>query len=333
MIPKVELHVHIEGTLEAELMVELARRNDVAIPHTSAGEVHSAHHFRDLQSFLDLYYQGASVLLEERDFFDLTWAYLRRAAAEDVRHVEVFFDPQAHTVRGVAFSTVVRGIHRALSEAASKLGVSSKLILCFLRDCSPASAMETLESALDFREWIAGAGLDSAERNHPPRDFIEVFDRARSEGLRAVAHAGEEGPPEYIWEALDLLKAERIDHGVRCTGDRKLVGRLARERIPLTVCPLSNVQLRVFESLGEHNLKQLLDLGLAATINSDDPAYFGGYITENFLAAQRALGLTRADIVRLVSNAIDGSFSDANGKRRLHGELKGFVQRDMVGPL
>lgn len=307
-------------------MFQLAKRNGIALPYASVDQLRSAYKFRNLQSFLDIYYQGARVLVHEGDFFDLTWAYLERMAKENVRHVEIFFDPQTHTERGIPFEVVVEGIHGALEEGASRLGISSKLIMCFLRDLSPESAMRTLESALSFKDWIVGVGLDSAEVGNPPRKFVQVYDRARSEGFRAVAHAGEEGPPEYIWEALDLLKVERIDHGVKCTGDMKLVRRLAGEGIALTTCPLSNVKLRIFDSMKEHNLKQLLDLGIRATVNSDDPAYFGGYITENFLSAQRELGLTPSDIHTLVSNSIEASFLSTDEKGRLRNELDSFMR-------
>lgn len=329
-IPKVELHVHIEGTLEPELMLRLAERNGVSLPFTDADEVRRAYDFRDLNSFLNLYYQGARVLIDEEDFHDLTWAYLGRVAQQNVRHVEVFFDPQTHTDRGVDFETAVGGIHEALAEGLSTFGISSELIMCFLRDRDAEAAMRTLETALSFQDWIIGVGLDSAELNHPPRKFERVFDRARSEGFRAVAHAGEEGPPEYIWQALDVLKVERIDHGVRCVGDPTLVERLARDRMPLTVCPLSNVKLRVFPALENHNLKQLLDLGLVATVNSDDPAYFGGYITENFLESRKAMDLTQSDIYTLACNSIEGSFLDASGKHQLRNELNDLVTRQFT---
>src|SRR5574337_1729484 len=275
-LPKAELHVHLEGTLEPELLCEMARRNRLTLRFATVEELRQGYRFHDLQSFLDIYYEGTCVLLSEQDFFDLTWAYLKRAAQQHVRHVEIFFDPQAHTDRGVPFETVIRGIHRALEEAAPRLGISSRLIMCFLRHLSAEAAMRTLETSLPFRDWIVAVGLDSSELNHPPNKFVEVFQRARAEGYLTVAHAGEEGPPNYIRQALDLLKVSRIDHGVRCLEDPALVERLVCERIPLTVCPLSNVKLRVFKSPEDHNLKKLLDLGLCVTVNSDDPAYFGG---------------------------------------------------------
>jgi adenosine deaminase len=324
-IPKVELHVHVEGSLEPELMFDLARRNGVRLAYGSVDEVRRAFEFTDLQAFLDIYYAGARVLVTEPDFYDLTWAYLMRVAGQNVRHVELFFDPQTHTDRRVAFETVVTGIHRALADGEQRLGISSKLILCFLRHLSADAAMTTLEQALPFRDRIVAVGLDSSELGHPPGKFERVFDRARGAGFRAVAHAGEEGPPDYIWQALDRLGAARIDHGVRCVEDPQLVERLGRDAVPLTVCPLSNVKLRVFERLADHNLKRLLDLGLRATVNSDDPAYFGGYVLENLGAAQAALGLTRADVARLAANSIEAAFLDAAGKERLRAELAAYL--------
>ncbi len=320
-IPKAELHIHIEGSLEPELMFEIAERNGVSLPYSSVEEARRAYNFSDLQSFLDIYYQSMQVLLHEQDFYDLTRAYLQRVSSQNVRHVEIFFDPQAHTDRGVPFETVITGIHRALEDGERQLSVSSKLIMCFLRHLSAESAMETLRSSLPFREWIVGVGLDSSEVGHPPEDFKAVFDEAREHGFLTVAHAGEEGSPEYIWQALDDLKVSRIDHGVRCVEDPKLVERLREERIPLTVCPLSNVKLRVFGSIEDHNLKQMLDLGLCATMNSDDPAYFGGYMDENFHATQEGLHLTRGDIHRLVKNSFQASFLDAERKQLLSDEL------------
>jgi adenosine deaminase len=324
-LPKAELHVHIEGTLEPKLLCKMARRNRLILRFATVEELRKAYSFHNLQSFLDIYYEGVHVLLHEQNFFDVTWAYLERAAQQHVRHAEIFFDPQAHTDRGVPFETVIRGIHRALEEAALRLGISSRLIMCFLRHLSAEAAMRTLETSLPFRDWIVAVGLDSSELNHPPNKFVEVFQRARAEGYVTVAHAGEEGPPDYIRQALDLLKVSRIDHGVRCLEDPALAQRLARERIPLTVCPLSNVKLRVFKSLEDHNLKKLLDLGLCVTVNSDDPAYFGGYITENLLASQKALGLTRHDIYTLARNAFEASFLGAGEKRRLIAELDRFM--------
>lgn len=289
-------------------MMRLAQRNKIAIKFSSVEEIRAAYEFGNLQSFLDIYYEGAQVLLHEEDFFDLTWAYLEKMAVENVRHVEIFFDPQTHTDRGVEFATVIKGINRALEQANRDLNISSRLIMCFLRHLSAEDAMRTLEQSLKFKDWIAAVGLDSSEVGHPPSKFKEVFDRARQHGYLTVAHAGEEGPPEYIYEALDLLGVSRIDHGVRCIEDPALVERLAASRMPLTVCPLSNVKLGVYASLDQHNLKKLLDKGLCITINSDDPAYFGGYIEENFLQTQKALDLTAEDIRVLATNSFEASY-------------------------
>lgn len=315
-VPKAELHLHIEGTLEPELMMKLARRNNITIPYASVDEIRSAYEFSDLQSFLDIYYAGAQVLIEEQDFYDLTWAYLERAAGDNVRHVEIFFDPQTHTERGVSFEAVLDGIYGALADGASKLGITFELIMCFLRHLSADDAMAIFEQALPHKDRIRAVGLDSSEVGHPPSKFAAVFDRAREEGFLAVAHAGEEGPPEYIWEALDLLKVERIDHGVKSLEDSALIERLAKEQVPLTVCPLSNIKLRVFDSLEEHNLKKLLDAGLCVTINSDDPAYFGGYVGENYLQTQQALNLGAVDIQRLARNSFTASFLSGEQKAR-----------------
>jgi adenine deaminase len=320
-LPKVELHLHIEGSLEPELMFELAERNGITLPYHSVEEVRQAYRFTDLQSFLDIYYAGARVLLKPRDFYDLTWAYLEKCRTQNVRHTEIFFDPQTHTDRGVPFADVIEGIGAALVAGERQLGISSRLILCFLRHLSAAAAMETLEQALPYRDRIVAVGLDSSERGNPPEKFKAVFDRARSEGFKTVAHAGEEGPPDYIWQALDLLHVARIDHGVQCIHDELLVRRLHDTRTPLTVCPLSNIKLRVFDRLEDHNLKQLLDRGLCVTINSDDPAYFGGYIEENFRATQQALKLSRSDVYTLARNAIQASFLEQPDKRRLYQEL------------
>jgi adenosine deaminase len=319
-LPKAELHLHIEGTLEPELMFELARRNGVSLPYPDADAVRRAYQFTNLQSFLDVYYQACSVLIEEQDFYELTAAYLARAQAQGVRHAEIFFDPQTHTARGVAFGTVVRGIDRARSEAGA-LGISSHLIMCFLRDLSADDAMATLEQALAHRDAIFGVGLDSAEVDHPPSKFQAVFERAIDAGLRAVAHAGEEGPPDYIWQALDLLGAERIDHGVRCLEDRSLVHRLEIDRIPLTVCPFSNVKLRVIDTLEQHPLATMLDRGLCATVNSDDPAYFGGYVGDNLAGVARALALDDDVVVQLARNSFEASFLDETERARLLAEL------------
>ena len=319
-LPKAELHLHIEGTLEPELMFELARRNGVRLPYPNADAVRRAYRFNNLQSFLDVYYRACSVLIHERDFYELTTAYLARARDQGVRHVEIFFDPQTHTARGVKLETVVRGIGEALTEAR-KRGLTSHLIMCFLRDLAVDDAMATLEQALAHRDVIFGVGLDSAEVGHPPQKFRDVFDRAISAGFRAVAHAGEEGPPEYIWQALDVLGAERIDHGVRCMEDRSLVQRLATDRIPLTVCPFSNVKLRVVETLEHHPLEKMLEHGLCATVNSDDPAYFGGYVGENLAGVAEALRLDDATLIQLARNSFEASFLDDEARARHLSEL------------
>jgi adenosine deaminase len=324
-LPKAELHLHIEGTLEPELMFDLARRNGVRLPYASVEDVRQAYVFSDLQSFLDIYYAGCRVLLKEQDFYDLTWAYLERAAAQGVRHAEIFFDPQSHTDRGVPFETVVTGIHRALEDGRARLNLTSGLILCFLRHLSEAAAMRTLDEALPYREWILAVGLDSSEVGNPPVKFRDVYNRARESGLLAVAHAGEEGPPAYVWEALDVLKAGRIDHGVRSIEDERLVARLVEEQIPLTVCPLSNVKLQVFPNLKSHNLKQLLDRGLLVTVNSDDPAYFGGYVADNFRDTAAALDLSREQLVRLARNSFVASFLPGESKRAYLNELTRFA--------
>lgn len=319
-LPKAELHLHIEGTLEPEMMFELARRNGVSLPYPDAEAVRRAYRFSNLQSFLDVYYRACSVLIHERDFYELTTAYLTRAREQGVRHVEIFFDPQTHTARGVKLETVVSGIGAALTEARER-GMTSHLIMCFLRDRSADDAMATLEQALVHRDVIFGVGLDSAEVGHPPEKFRDVFDRATSAGLRAVAHAGEEGPPEYIWQALDLLGAERIDHGVRCLEDRSLTRRLEADRIPLTVCPFSNVKLRVVDTLEQHPLARMLEHGLCATVNSDDPAYFGGYVGENLAGVAEALRLDDATILALARNSFEASFLDDAARARHLAEL------------
>ena len=320
-IPKAELHLHIEGTLEPELMMKLAQRNRIKLPYASIDEIRRAYKFSNLQSFLDIYYAGAKVLRMEQDFYDLTWAYLERAAQDNVRHVEIFFDPQTHTGRDVSFAAAVDGIYGALQDGESNLGITFRLIMCFLRHLSASDAMATLGNALPYKSRIHAVGLDSSEVGNPPSKFVEVFDRARDEGFLTVAHAGEEGPPAYIWEALDLLKVKRIDHGVRCLEDPALVKRLAKEQIPLTVCPLSNLKLCVVDTLEEHNLKGLLEAGLCATINSDDPAYFGGYIGENFLRSTEALDLNADDIYILAKNAFTASFLSEKEKERYIAEL------------
>jgi len=323
-IPKAELHLHIEGTLEPELLFALAQRNRIPLRLKSVEEVRRAYQFHNLQSFLDIYYEGAAVLIQEQDFYDLAWAYFERASKQNVRHAEIFFDPQTHTERGIAFETVIAGLRRAMADAASKLNVSSRLILCFLRHLSAESAVRTLEEALPFKKWITAVGLDSSEAGHPPSKFARVFESARQEGFLAVAHAGEEGPPDYIWEALDVLKVKRVDHGVRCLEDPRLVQRLAREKIPLTVCPLSNIKLCVFEKMEHHNLKMLLEAELTATVNSDDPAYFGGYVADNFLAAQKALDLSRDQIATLARNSFEASFLSVEERKHHLDELSRY---------
>ncbi len=325
-MPKAELHIHIEGSLEPELIFALAERNRVKLNYDSVETLRRAYAFTDLQSFLDIYYAGASVLLTEQDFFDMTWAYLLRAQGDNVRHTEIFFDPQTHTARGVPFATAIDGIDRALQRAKGELGISSGLIMCFLRHLSEDDAMETLELALPHRDKIIGVGLDSSERGHPPEKFTGVFARCREMGLHLVAHAGEEGPPEYIRTALDLLHVERIDHGVRCLEDPVLVQRLAQERVPLTVCPLSNVKLRVFDTTKDHNLPALLDAGLVAMLNSDDPAYFGGYLNDNFVAVFEALPLHREHARQLARNSFEAAFLDAKSKQGFLDEVEAFFK-------
>ena len=320
-MPKAELHMHIEGSLEPELIFALAARNGVALPYPNVDALRAAYAFTDLQSFLDIYYAGASVLLKEEDFFDMGMAYLTRAAADHVVHAELFFDPQTHTERGVPIATVIKGLARACETARRELGVSALLILCFLRHLSEAAAFATLDAALPYRDKIIGVGLDSSERGNPPEKFARVFAKAAATGLKCVAHAGEEGPPEYIRTALDVLKVQRIDHGVRCLEDAALVARLARERVPLTVCPLSNVKLCVFKHLREHNLAELLDAGLCATVNSDDPAYFGGYMNQNLVETFEALPqLGAKQAYQLARNSFEASFIDDAAKA-------GFIAR------
>lgn len=307
-MPKAELHIHIEGSLEPELIFALAQRNGVSLPYADVDSLRRAYAFTNLQSFLDIYYAGASVLLKEQDFYDMAWAYLQRAAADHVVHAELFFDPQTHTARGVPMATVINGLHRACTDAASQLGVDASLILCFLRHLSEDDALATLEQALPWRDRFIGVGLDSSELGHPPEKFARVFERCRELGLHLVAHAGEEGPPAYIWSALDVLKVERIDHGVQALKDPALMQRLAQDRIPLTVCPFSNVKLCVFPDLASSNLRQLLDAGLVATVNSDDPAYFGGYMNDNFVQTFAATGLDAHHAYTLARNSFEASF-------------------------
>ncbi|KRV68723.1 adenosine deaminase [Pseudomonas citronellolis] len=304
-LPKAELHLHLEGTLEPELLFALAERNRVKLPWADVETLRKAYAFNNLQEFLDLYYAGADVLRSEQDFYDLTWAYLLKCKAQNVIHVEPFFDPQTHTDRGIPFEVVLRGIQGALKDGEQQLGISHGLILSFLRHLSEEEAFKTLEQAMPFRDAFVAVGLDSSEVGHPPSKFQRVFDRARAEGLLTVAHAGEEGPPEYIWEALDLLKVERIDHGVRAIEDERLMQRIIDEQIPLTVCPLSNTKLCVFEHMGQHNILTMLERGVKVTVNSDDPAYFGGYVSENFQALYEHLGMTKEQAQRLAQNSLD----------------------------
>lgn len=323
-MPKAELHIHIEGSLEPELIFALAERNGVPLAYGSVEELRRAYAFTDLQSFLDIYYAGASVLLEEQDFYDMTMAYLLRAKADQVRHAEIFFDPQTHTARGVAFSAVINGIHRALQDAQAQWRMSGSLIMCFLRHLSEEDAFVTLEQALPYREKFIGVGLDSSERGHPPEKFARVFARCKELGLHLVAHAGEEGPPAYIQTALDVLHVERIDHGVRCMEDSALTQRLAREKVALTVCPLSNIKLRVFDKMRDHNLPALLEAGLMATVNSDDPAYFGGYINENFIQTFDALPLQQHHAQQLARNSFSAAFLDAQTRQKYLDEVDAF---------
>ena len=313
-MPKAELHIHIEGSLEPELIFALAQRNGVALSYPSVEALRAAYAFTDLQTFLDIYYAGASVLLKEEDFHDMAWAYLSKAAAENVLHTELFFDPQTHTDRGVPFEVVIKGLDRACQRAKIELGVSATLIMCFLRHLPEEAALKTLDEALPWRDLIVGVGLDSSERGHPPEKFARVFARCRELGLHVVAHAGEEGPPAYIISALDVLKVERIDHGVRCVEDPALVQRLVQEGMPLTVCPLSNVKLCVFSTLDQHNLKSMLELGLKVTINSDDPAYFGGYLNQNYLETFAALNLDASAAYTLARNSFEASFASNEDK-------------------
>jgi len=324
-LPKAELHMHLEGALEPELAFRCAARNQVKLRFASIEDFRAQLNFTDLQSFLNLYYEATATLVTHADFAELTLAYLARAAADNVRHAELFFDPQSHTARGVSFETVSSGIHEGLESGARQYGISSSLIMCFLRHLNEADALATLDAALPFKRLIIGVGLDSSEHGNPPSKFERVFARARAEGFRVVAHAGEEGPPAYIREALDLLHVDRIDHGVRALEDAALTTRLAREQVPLTVCPLSNVRLRVFPSMERHNLKRLLEAGLKVTINSDDPAYFGGYVVDNYVAAAQALGLSREELIRIARNSFDASFLSAAHKQDLIAELDAFA--------
>lgn len=321
-LPKAELHVHIEGTFEPELMFAIAQRNQIQIPYQSVEEVKQAYNFHNLQSFLDIYYAGANVLVHEQDFYDLAWAYFEKCAEDKVVHTEMFFDPQTHTERGVEFATVIAGLKRACQDAQQKLGISSQLIMCFLRHLSEEKAFETLEQALPFKDEIIAVGLDSSEVGHPPAKFERVFAKAREAGFLIVAHAGEEGPPEYVWEALDLLKVNRIDHGVRSEEDKQLMARLIAEKMPLTVCPLSNLKLCVVNDMKEHNIRRLLQQGVHVTVNSDDPSYFGGYMNDNFIAIQRALDLSNEELKQLATNSFEASFISDQEKQKWIAEIK-----------
>lgn len=320
-LPKVELHLHIEGSLEPELMFKLAKRNNIKLPYNSIQAIRSAYKFSNLQDFLDIYYQGTHVLKTEQDFYDLTWAYLEKCAEQNVIHVEPFFDPQTHTQRGIDFSVVINGISRALNDGKDKLNISSKLILCFLRHLSEAEAQVILTMALPYKEKIIAIGLDSSELGYPPNKFSQVFKRARQEGFLTVAHAGEEGPVDYVIQALDILKVSRIDHGVRSMESLDLLQRLINEEIPLTVCPLSNIKLCVFDKMSDHTILEMLEMGVKVTVNSDDPAYFGGYMNENFMALVNDLGLSREQAIQLSINAVEASFLSADEKQVLFDRL------------
>lgn len=315
-LPKAELHVHIEGTFEPELMFAIAQRNEISIPYKSVEEVKQAYNFHNLQSFLDIYYAGANVLIHEQDFYDLAWAYFEKCADDNVVHTEMFFDPQTHTDRGIAFETVINGLQKACDDAKAKLGITSHLIMCFLRHLSEEAAFETLEQALPYKDRIIGVGLDSSEVGHPPSKFECVFAKAREAGFLVVAHAGEEGPAEYVWEALDLLKVNRIDHGVRSEEDPELMQRLIAEKMPLTVCPLSNLKLCVVDDMQQHNIRRLLQHGVHVTVNSDDPSYFGGYMNDNFIAIAEALDLSNEELKQLAINSFEASFISDTEKQK-----------------
>ncbi len=321
-LPKAELHVHIEGTFEPELMFAIAQRNQIEIPYKSIDEVKQAYNFHNLQSFLDIYYAGAQVLIHEQDFYDLAWAYFEKCALDRVVHTEMFFDPQTHTDRGVAFETVINGLTRACNDAKQKLGISSALIMCFLRHLSEAAAFDTLAQALPYKDQIIAIGLDSSELGHPPEKFERVFAKAAEAGFLLVAHAGEEGPADYVWQALDLLKVNRIDHGVRSEEDPALLQRLKAEQMPLTVCPLSNLKLCVVDQMQQHNIQRLLQQGLCVTVNSDDPAYFGGYMNDNFIAITEALDLTDAALKQLAINSFNASFISTADKQKWIAEIE-----------
>ncbi|MEZ9569705.1 adenosine deaminase [Vibrio splendidus] len=324
-LPKVELHLHIEGTLEPELMFQLAKRNNVSIPFDNPDQVRDAYQFHNLQSFLDIYYQGANVLIHEQDFYDLTWAYLLKCQQDNVVHTEIFFDPQTHTERGIAFEVVISGITKALNQAEQELGISSQLIMCFLRHLDDDSAFETLKQALPYKDKIIAVGLDSSEKGNPPEKFKHVFQEAINQGFLTVAHAGEEGPAQNISDALSLLGITRIDHGVRCVEDEDLMEQLIAKRTPLTVCPLSNTKLKVFNTMQEHNIVELLRKGLCVTINSDDPAYFGGYMNDNFLAVANAHPLTKNELAQFSINAVEASFISPHAKEDLIAQVRQYL--------
>jgi len=324
-LPKVELHIHLEGSLEPELMLELAHRNNIQIPFDSVAQIRRAYEFNSLQDFLDIYYQGANVLQHEEDFYDLTWAYLKKCQQQNVIHVEPFFDPQTHTDRGIPFKVVINGISRALKDAELKLGISSELIMCFLRHLNENDAMETLQQAKPYLNQIKAVGLDSSEQGNPPEKFSRVFEKARDMGLLTVAHAGEEGPAEYVWTALNDLKVSRIDHGVRSIEDDSLINEIIEKNIPLTVCPLSNVKLCVFKDMSQHTILQMLDMGVKVTVNSDDPAYFGGYMTENYQALSQSLELSKEQAIQLANNSIEASFATPARKGALAALLNNYT--------
>ena len=324
-LPKVELHMHLEGSLEPELMFALARRNNIELPFASVEQIREAYEFGNLQDFLDIYYRGAGVLQVEQDFYDLVWAYVKKCQQQNVVHVEPFFDPQTHTDRGIPFETVINGISQALQDAESQLGISSKIIMCFLRHLSEEAAFDTLAQAGPYLDRIVAVGLDSSEKGHPPEKFSRVFARARESGLLTVAHAGEEGPAEYVWTAINDLKVSRVDHGVRAIDDPELIAHLVATRMPLTVCPLSNTKLRVFDDMSQHNILEMLEKGVCVTVNSDDPAYFGGYMTENFDALARSLDLSKDQARQLVSNSIEASFADDRRKQQVQSMLRQTV--------
>jgi adenosine deaminase len=326
-LPKAELHVHIEGTFEPELMFQMAERNGILLPYKNIEALRAAYDFSRLQDFLDIYYQGMDVLLTEQDFFDLTWAYLQKISRQAVRHIEIFFDPQAHVARGIAFQTVLNGIHSALVKGQQEYEISFGLIMCFLRHLDEADAFATLKMALSHKDKIIGVGLDSSEKGHPPSKFQRVFAKAREEGFRLVAHAGEEGPPEYIYEALDILKVDRIDHGNRAMEDPALIKRLVDEQIALTVCPLSNTKLCVVADMKDHPLPQLLEAGIKVTVNSDDPAYFGGYLNENYEAVNTILGNNTELLAQLARNSFSASFLEASQRERLVAEVDAYMRQ------